>query len=201
MQQLESRDERLVRLFAACVLGRFDVLRDVRASAPPGEPDRAWRETLLMVHVFAGVPRAVECYDVLAEHGGLGKLDDAESRDAPDADARGVRLFERIYGRAHEDVRAKLAAAHPLFASSVLEHAYGRILARDGLDAARREVLACAALSAQGQERQLASHARGAVRCGASATVVLAALDEIQDLVPQERLESARRVVERFALP
>jgi alkylhydroperoxidase/carboxymuconolactone decarboxylase family protein YurZ len=199
--QLDARDRRLVRLFAACVLGRFDVVRDVRGAAPQKEPDRAWRETLLMVHVFAGVPRAVECYDVLAECGGLGTVDAAEAREAPDAHALGLALFERIYGRAQGDVRAKLAAAHPIFAASVLEHAYGRILAREGLDAARREVLACAALSALGQERQLASHARGAVRCGAGAATVLAALDTIADLITAERLDSARRVVERFALP
>ena len=69
---LDARDRRLARLFAACVMGRFDVVRDVRAAAPSGEPDRAWRETLLQVHVFAGVPRAVECYTLLAECGAAG---------------------------------------------------------------------------------------------------------------------------------
>ena len=196
---LDARDRRLVRLFAAGALGRFDVVRAVRASAPAGEPDRAWREALLQLHLFAGVPRAVECYAALAECGGLGAPGPDEiGEEGPSMRERGARLFERIYGRGADDVRAMLAAGHPDFAAWVLEHAYGRVLARDGLDAGRRELLACAALAALGQERQLASHARGAVRCGATGAGVLAALDEIADLVPEERLLSARRVVERF---
>jgi alkylhydroperoxidase/carboxymuconolactone decarboxylase family protein YurZ len=196
---LDARDRRLARLFAACVLGRFDVVRAVRASAPAGEPDRAWRETLLQVHVFAGVPRAVECYTLLAECGGLGVVGADEVAEAPDRRARGEQLFERVYGRASGGVRTMLVESHPLFAAFVLEHAYGRVLARDGLEAVRRELLGCAALAALGQDRQLASHARGAVRCGADAENVLEILREIEDLVPPERLEESRRVVERFA--
>jgi alkylhydroperoxidase/carboxymuconolactone decarboxylase family protein YurZ len=86
-----------------------------------------------------------------------------------------------------------------LFARAVLEQAYGRVLARDGLSAARREVLACAALTALGQDRQLASHARGAVRCGATPQEVEAVLDALEGLVPRERLFDARMVIRRFA--
>lgn len=38
---LAERDARLVRLFAAAVLGRFDVVRALRAAAPSGEIGRA----------------------------------------------------------------------------------------------------------------------------------------------------------------
>jgi alkylhydroperoxidase/carboxymuconolactone decarboxylase family protein YurZ len=200
IQALDARDRRLVRLFTACVLGRFDVVRAVRTAAPPSEPDRAWRETLLQVHVFAGVPRAVECYTALSECGGLGEIHAAEITEAADADERGLKLFERIYGRSSAEVRAMLTDNHPVFAATVLEHAYGRILSRDGLDPARRELLACAALAALAQDRQLASHARGAIRCGATAAAVLSALDEIADLIPPDRLDEARRVIHRFAV-
>ncbi len=196
---LDARDRRLVRLFAACVLGRFDVVRAVRGSAPEGEPDRMWRETLLQVHVFAGVPRAVECYTLLSECGGLGEIEANEAVEAPDRRERGEQLFERVYGRASAGVRTMLVESHPLFAAFVLEHAYGRVLARDGLDAPRRELLACAALTALGQDRQLASHARGAVRCGATLENILFVLDEISDLVPTDKLGESRRVVEKFA--
>jgi 4-carboxymuconolactone decarboxylase len=196
---LDARDRRLVRLFAACVLGRFDVVRAVRASAPASEPDRTWRETLLQVHVFAGVPRAVECYTVLSECGGLGAIEPGEVVEATDRRERGAQLFERVYGRASDGVRTMLVESHPLFAAFVLEHAYGRVLARDGLHAARRELLACAALTALGQDRQLASHARGAVRCGATLEDILYVIEEIADLVPTNKLEESRRIVEKFA--
>src|SRR5687767_6157714 len=70
---LSPADRRLVRLFTACVLGRFDVVRELRSSAVPPEPDRRWREAVLQVHVFAGFPRLVEAYGVLALEGGLGE--------------------------------------------------------------------------------------------------------------------------------
>jgi 4-carboxymuconolactone decarboxylase len=149
-----------------------------------------------MVHVFAGVPRAVEAYGVLAECGGLG---------APDADeleeprAGGTELFARIYADADDEVRALLARHHPLFARHVLEHAYGRVLARPGLGADRRELLACTSLGVLGQERQLASHARGAVRCGADPAEVLAVIEAVADLAPATRIAAARDVVRRFA--
>ena len=56
-----------------------------------------------------------------------------------------------------------------------------------------------ALLLATGQDRQLASHARGSVRCGATRAEVLAVLDVIDGLARPERLERARTVLERFA--
>ena len=60
---LSDSDQRLVRLFVGCVLGRWDEVRALRASAGDREPDRRWREAVLQVHVFAGFPRLVEAYD------------------------------------------------------------------------------------------------------------------------------------------
>lgn len=197
--ELDERDRRLLRLCVCSVLGRWDDLRALRAAAPPGEPDRAWRETVLQAHLFAGFPRIVEAYGVLAGAGGLGALEADEVRAEPDRPDAGLALFERIYGEGSGRVRAALAAGHPDFADFVLGHAYGRVLARPGLAADRRELLAVAALAALGQDRQLASHARGAVRCGADPGAVREALDAVRDLVAPERVERAEAVIERFA--
>lgn len=193
---LADPDRRLARLFAACVLGNWAEVRAQRAAAPPGEPDRRWREAALMVHVFAGVPRGVESYGVLESAGGLGVPDPAELFEPS---AGGNELFTRIYAESTDEVRGLLARHHPLFARFVLEHAYGRVLSRPGLAADRRELLACAALAVLGQERQLASHARGAVRCGGTPAEVAAVVEAVADLAPTERIESARQVVRRFA--
>jgi alkylhydroperoxidase/carboxymuconolactone decarboxylase family protein YurZ len=189
----------LVRLFAAVVLGRWDEVERLRRAAPPGEPDRAWREAVLQAHVFAGFPRVVEAYGVLARCGGLGALSPEEVLAEPDRPERGRALFERIYGERAGAIRSDLAAGHPDFAAFVEGHAYGRILARPGLEPAQRELLAVAALAALGQERQLASHARGARRCGAAGADVHAALEAAGDLIEPGRLAAARRVLERFA--
>ncbi|MCC6405679.1 MAG: carboxymuconolactone decarboxylase family protein [Planctomycetes bacterium] len=92
-----------------------------------------------------------------------------------------------------------LVAGHPDFAAFIEGHAYGRILARPGLEPSVRELLACAALAVLGQERQLASHVRGALRCGASSAAVLNTIEAIADLAGIERAESARTIAAHFS--
>jgi alkylhydroperoxidase/carboxymuconolactone decarboxylase family protein YurZ len=187
----------LPRLCAGVVLGRWDTVRDVRRRAGPGEPDRAWREAVLQTHLFAGFPRLVEAYDVLREVGGLGTPEPGEAAAEPDRPERGRELFDRIYGDVAGAVRASLAEHHPDFARWVEGHAYGRVLARSGLDPARRELLAVACLAALGQDRQLLSHARGALRCGASGGELDGVLDAVADLLEPGGLKRARRIVSR----
>ncbi len=160
--------------------------------------DRAWRECLLQSHALAGFPRAVEAYEVLAQAGGLGVPGAEEVLAEPDRPQRGRGLFERILEARADLVREALARGHPDFAGFVEGHAYGRILSRPGLELAFRELLCVVALAALGQERQLASHARGAVRFGSAPAEVRAALEAVADLIERERLEGARRVLEVF---
>jgi len=193
-----ARDRRLLRLFVLAVLGRWEELARLRREAPAGEPDRAWREVALQVHVFAGFPRAVETYGVLERAGGLGHPEPDEILAEPDRPERGRALFERIYEEHAAAIRAALGRGHPDFARFIEGHAYGRILSRPGLDPAFRERLAVAALAALGQERQLASHARGCLRLGGSEADVRSALEAVADLIAPERFERARAVLARF---
>jgi alkylhydroperoxidase/carboxymuconolactone decarboxylase family protein YurZ len=195
---LGEKDHRLIRLFTAIVLGRWDELERVRAAAPSGEPDRAWREAVLQSHLFGGMPRTVEAYEVLDRVGGLGVPDEAEIMDELDRPDRGVRFFELIYRQSATSVRARLESFHPDFSRWIVGHAYGRVLTRPGLEPDMRELLAVAALSALGPDRQLASHARGAVRAGAKPEEVFSVLPVIADLIAPERCERARGVLERF---
>ena len=195
---LVPADRRLVRLAALITLGDWDELRALRRAAPDGEPDRRWREVLLQSHLFAGFPRMVEAASRLAEAGGLGPSEADELLEARDPGA-GRRLFESIYAEQAAAVRADLAGFHPLLARWIDEHAYSRVLARPGLAPDRRELCAVAALAAQEQERQLASHARGAVRLGANVAEVQAVVEEIRDLLAPPALERAREVVAHFA--
>jgi len=195
---LSASDRRLVRLSSAIALGRWGELRDLRRSAPPGEPDRRWREVLLQAHLFAGFPRTVEAASVLAEVGGLGAPGADELEEVEPEPAEGRALFERIYAGQASPVRATLERAHPLLARWIAEHAYARVLARAGLAPDRRELCAVAALAAQEQDRQLAAHARGAVRLGAAREEVAEVLEAIADLLPLAALERARAVVAHF---
>jgi alkylhydroperoxidase/carboxymuconolactone decarboxylase family protein YurZ len=206
--ELEERDRTLCRLFVASVLGLWDEVRRLRLAAVPGEPDRRWREAILQIHVFAGFPRLVETYNVLGRAGGLGQPEPDEERstlgastDAEltfDEHTRGRELFERIYTEHAGRVRGVIEGYHTDFADWLEGHAYGRVLARPGLAGDRRELLAVAALAALGQDRQLASHARGALRLGATRAELTGALDAVADLIRPERVQSARVVVEHF---
>ncbi len=195
---LAPADRRLVRLSAAIALGRWDELAALRRAAPAGEPDRRWREVLLQAHLFAGFPRAVEAASVLAAAGGLGPPAPDELARAPADPDAGRALFDAIYATRAEAVRAELASFHPELALWIAEHAYARVLARPGLSADRRELCAVAALAAQGQDRQLAAHARGAVRLGASRAEVQATLEAIADLLEPATLARAREVIAHF---
>jgi len=195
---LTAREGRLVRLSAAIALGARDELRRLRLAAPAGEPDRRWREVLLQSHLFAGFPRTVEAASVLAEAGGLG-APEADEREAElPAPARGRALFDAIYAEQAASVRAGLAGSHPELARWIEEHAYARVLARPGLEPRLRELCAVAALVTQGQERQLASHVRGAVRLGAEPAEVRAVVEALADLVEPACLARAREVAARF---
>ncbi len=198
---LSPAERKLVRLFAASVLGRFEEVIRVRRSAGDDEPNRAWRETVLQVHVFAGFPRAVETYAVLASEGGLGELEPGEcdeSGDSARASSRGRELFERIYRADASKVRETLNVAHPDFAAWIEEHAYGRVLSRPGLTAAQRELIAVSALTVLGQDRQLASHVRGALRCGASREALDDVHAVVRDLMNDERAERTREIIAHF---
>jgi 4-carboxymuconolactone decarboxylase len=195
---LGEKDRRLVRLIVSIALGRWDELSRLRGAAPPGEPDRAWREVVLMAHLFAGFPRQVEAYEVLDKCGGLGELEDGEDRAEDDVRARGEALFDRIYEANAAFVRSRLFSFHPDFGKWVQEHAYGRVLSRPGLGADKRELCAIAALASLGQSRQLASHVRGAERCGATRAEIDGVLEAIADLLTPERVMRARTIVERF---
>ena len=110
----------------------------------------------------------------------------------------GRELFDRIYGDGADGVRDHLRSLDSDLADLVAGHAYGSVLSRDGLDARDRELLAVVMLAATGHDRQLASHARGAIRCGAEPQEVTAALDAVEDLVPSARMQRARDVTARF---
>ena len=127
---LHDSDRRLLRLFLACVLGKWEEVRRLRSEAGPGEPNRRWREALLQVHLFAGVPRQVEAAGILVTAGGLGAIDADEIEGTADVGERGAALFDRIYADDAGSVRAMLSRGHPEFERWVLEHAYGRVLSR-----------------------------------------------------------------------
>lgn len=196
----------LVRLAAAVVLHDRVRLRDFARAHSGHAGDLGLREAILQCHLFCGFPRMIAALDELRQAGLSLTSPEAvrggdHGEDPGAVRERGAGLFDTIYGSAAGTVREHLIALDPAFADWVADHAYGRVLSRPGLDAASRELVAVACLAATGHDRQLASHARGAVRCGADPGDANRALDAIADAIPADRLQRARDVVARFARP
>jgi AhpD family alkylhydroperoxidase len=128
----------------------------------------ALEETMLQCVLFCGFPRVITAFEQLnnawptdtAPSGG--GLPEAEQMTA------GSELFGAIYGKNDATVRSMLKGCHQELHDFVLEAAYGRILTRPNLSGKTRELIAVALLAAQGQKRQFAGHARGAMHLGAT---------------------------------
>jgi len=190
-----SRRRHLARIAAAATVGRRDLLAGFyRAAAAAGVPVADMQEATLQVFLFAGYPRTIDAFEEMAD--ALDPPPPPLETQVPEAEARGLRLFGRIYGRNTEAVVAKLNELHPDFARFVLGDAYGKVLARPFLPAVERELLAVTMLAAMGLDAQLRAHARGARRVGASAEEVRHACEAVAeagvDPAPsRERVERA----------
>ena len=128
-----------------------------------------------MLMLYAGFPGALEGLRVLnAVWPGLAR----RTREGTPAAwrRRGLALCGRVYGRALARLLPAVRALHPDLEVWMVEHGYGRVLARPGLAARERELVTVSALAALGWERQLVSHVLGALRVGAGAAQVREAL-------------------------
>jgi alkylhydroperoxidase/carboxymuconolactone decarboxylase family protein YurZ len=196
---LNQPDLRLVRLSVAICLGDWETLRRMREDACEGEPDRRWREAVLQAHLFAGIPRVVEACEVLEAAGGLGVPEEQELVNHGDRFDEGHELFGIIYGPGADAVRKRLQGYHPVLERWIEGHAYGRVLSRSGLSPGMREILAMSCLAALRQNRQLASHVRGALYLGEPIEHLREAVQSVEDLIGADALRHASRVIGHFA--
>jgi alkylhydroperoxidase/carboxymuconolactone decarboxylase family protein YurZ/ADP-ribose pyrophosphatase YjhB (NUDIX family) len=186
---------RLLVVAAAAAVGDLALLaRETEAARAEGETDRRLLETLLQVVPYAGYPRAITALG--AVRGLLAGHADPEGPPA-DAPARGRATFGRVYGASADDVAARLQALDPVLARWTLEHAYGRVLAREGaLTLRERELLAVAVLTALGGlQDPLRGHMRACLRLGASARDVGAVVETVPSSVGEGRREAARALL------
>lgn len=169
-------------LRALCAFAAAMTRRDLAAAAAQlaaakraGARRVAAEEAALMLMLYAGYPAALEGLRVLNESWpGRAR---AHREGTPSVwTKRGERLCRRVYGPAFAKLVPAVRALHPDLATWMVEHGYGRVLSRPGLDARERELLTVAALGALGWERQLVSHLLGALRVGAKPREVESAL-------------------------
>jgi AhpD family alkylhydroperoxidase len=171
---LSPREALLCTALGALAVSHRELLETcLEAARGAGVPRSQIEELLLQGALFGGFPRTVDAFQLLQRRWGR---DEPTETVAPPPPGAGAALFDAIYAELAPTVREELRALHPELARWIDEHAYGAVLARGGLDAATRELAAVTALAASDCRRQLLSHARGAVRCGADEERVRAAL-------------------------
>lgn len=124
---------------------------------------------------------------------------DAEDDGRGAADAleawarRGEALCRRVYGSAYEGLRENVRRLHPALDRWMVTEGYGKVLSRPGLEPVVRELCIVALLAVTGGEPQLHSHLRGALRLGAEAAEVEAALTAGLGRVPDAGVREERR--------
>ena len=136
---------------------------------------REAEETALMLMLYAGFPSALEGLRAL-NAAWPGRARRTREGAAASWRRRGGALCRRVYGPAFARLLPAVRALHPDLAVWMVEHGYGRVLARPGLSARDRELITVSALAALGWERQLVSHVLGAFRVGAHAKDIREAL-------------------------
>ncbi len=149
-------------------------------------------DVLLLGSPYGGVPRAILAFGVWRRMESAAR---APMFRPDDAARSGRTTFEGVYGERTERVLRELDGYHPDLKATILEDAYGRILARPSLPARLRELVAVPALLAMHATRQAVAHALGARRAGASDDDILAAAETAQKRIERARLSDALDVI------
>jgi 4-carboxymuconolactone decarboxylase len=220
LTSIDDATARLVRVAAAVAASDERTVRVALTEASGVTPSLWIEEVLLQSYLFAGFPRALNAmrsWRRLAAGGGMkgtgGEGDDSAasagaSDNASEAAVRdgvsealvreaGERSCRAVYGSMYERLRENIRELHPLLDEWMIMEGYGKVLSRTGLDLARRELCIVAACAASGQERQLHSHLHGALNVGVAPAALAAALDALEGLVDDLRLDGARHLMDR----
>jgi 4-carboxymuconolactone decarboxylase len=150
-------------------------------------------ELVLQSYLFVGLPRTLNAAREWRRVSGepAPSMDDGcDYGTAQEWERRGRETCAAVYGATYERLRANIRGLHPALEAWMIVEGYGKVLARPGLDLARRELCIVAVCAATGQERQLHAHLRGALNVGAAP----AEIEEVLQ-VAAERLDgdSVRR--------
>ncbi len=182
---LDPQTLALVRLAAATATGDEEKLRDRMIAARAVHVPPPWvDELLLQSFLNVGYPLALVAFGVWRSVAGpVLESEKGESIAHPDWErwtTRGVAACREVYGRTFHKLMLNLRALHPAVEPLVVVDAYGKILARPGLDSKRRELCTLAAIAMQNAPRQLHAHLRGALNTGSTREDVDAVLAVVE---------------------
>jgi 4-carboxymuconolactone decarboxylase len=187
---LDSQTLALVRIAVATATGDEAKLRERMIAARAADVPALWVEELLLQSFLnVGYPLALVAFGVWRSVAGPPK-ETGESIAHPEWERwtkRGVEACSEVYGRTYHKLMLNLRALHPAIEPLVVVDAYGKILARPGLDSKRRELCTLAAIAMQNAPRQLHAHLRGALNTGSTRDEVDEVIALVESDLPKER--------------
>ncbi|MDX1566735.1 MAG: carboxymuconolactone decarboxylase family protein [Longimicrobiales bacterium] len=197
---LDRQTEALVRVSASLATRDEERIRKALEEAREAAEPTAVEEILLQGYLFLGFPAALGALALWREVWGSGAPDpdgDPAADELARRMERGERICRIVYGGRYEALRENIRALHPDMERWMLEEGYGKVLSREGVDLAVRELAIAALLAVLGATVQLHSHVRGALHAGASPSQVEAALTVAGEYQTDEERRVARKVWER----
>lgn len=188
LEVLDPMTEALLGLAGAIATGDETVLEGRSRAACMAEVAPDWVEELLLQSVLmVGYPRALVAAAVWRR---VSQLEpppvDRDAANAANWSVRGEATCRAIYRGNYERLRENVRRLHPALDEWMVHEGYGRVIGREGLDLARRELCTVVQLTILRSPRQLHSHLRGALQVGAGPAAVdgalrIAALDALPE--------------------
>lgn len=206
---LESKAKHLVIATMLSTLGnREDALRlHLEGALGVGATKDEIIEALIQVSVYAGFPAALNAFGVAAQV--FDAINEKPARasvvsdPAPDSDTsavrreRGLAALARTSGGSGEAVVRSFEDVAPEIGQMIVEHSYGDIFCRPGLDPKTRELTACAALAGRATkatETPLRVHINAALNVGASREEIVETLLNMVAYFGFPAVQSAMRI-------
>ncbi len=167
---LDPRTIALLRVAMAVSRGDEGATRARMQAAHGAGVSVLWMEELLLQSFLnVGYPLTLAAFAIWRDVVGATPADGGESLLHGEHGRWAKRGEERcaaVYGRTYHKLLLNLRGLHPAVESLVIVDAYGKLLGRPGLDAARRELCTLAAITMLPAPRQLHAHLRGALNLG-----------------------------------
>jgi 4-carboxymuconolactone decarboxylase len=160
-------------------------------------------ELLMQLSVYSGFPSALNALaaanSVFAETGAgsaaLSSTATKSSESRTDRFERGLTTLAKTSGASGDAVVNSFNDIAPDLGRMIVEHSYGEVFSRDGIDVKTRELTACAALAAvatKATETPLRVHINAALKAGASRQEVV---ETLLNLVPYSGFPSVQQAV------